>query len=77
MHVKKFQTPVLATHGELDFRVHIGEGFQLFTALQMMNDESKLLYFPDEGHWILKPQNSELWHNTVLDWLGKYLKSGS
>ncbi|HEV2764820.1 MAG TPA: S9 family peptidase [Pyrinomonadaceae bacterium] len=74
LFVKNFKTPMLVIHGELDFRVPVGEGFQLFTALQMMGVESKLLYFPDEGHWILKPQNSELWHNTVIDWLAKYLK---
>ncbi len=73
-YVKNFKTPTLVTHGELDYRVPIGEGFQLFTALQRMNVPSKMLYFPDEGHWILKPQNSELWYNTVLDWFATYLK---
>ncbi len=72
--VKNFKTPMLVTHGELDFRVPVGESLQLFTALQLQNVESRLLYFPDEGHWIQKPQNSELWYSTVLDWLGKYLK---
>jgi dipeptidyl aminopeptidase/acylaminoacyl peptidase len=74
MFVKNFKTPLLVVHGELDYRVPVTEGLQLFTALQRMNVESKLLYFPDEGHWILKPQNSELWYNTVLDWFGKHLK---
>ncbi len=74
MFVKEFKTPMLVIHGELDYRVPVGEGLQLFTALQRRGVESKLLYFPDEGHWILKPQNSELWYTTVLDWFSKYLK---
>ncbi|HYP52300.1 MAG TPA: S9 family peptidase [Pyrinomonadaceae bacterium] len=77
LHVKNFKTPMLVIHGELDYRVPVGEGYQLFTALQLMNVESKLLIFPDEGHWILKPQNSELWHNTVLAWLARHLKPGT
>ncbi|MEY3282587.1 MAG: hypothetical protein RIR86_600 [Acidobacteriota bacterium] len=64
---KNFRTPTLVIHGELDYRVPIGEGLQLFTTLQRQGVPSKLLYFPDEGHWILKPQNSELWHATVLE----------
>ncbi|HVG31884.1 MAG TPA: S9 family peptidase, partial [Pyrinomonadaceae bacterium] len=74
MFVKEFRTPMLVIHGELDYRVPVGEGLQLFTALQRRGVESRLLYFPDEGHWILKPQNSELWYNTVLGWFDKYLK---
>jgi dipeptidyl aminopeptidase/acylaminoacyl peptidase len=73
--VSKFNTPILIIHGELDYRVPIGEGLQLFTAVQKRGIDSKLLVFPDEGHWVLKPQNSNLWFNTVLDWLDKYLKS--
>jgi dipeptidyl aminopeptidase/acylaminoacyl peptidase len=72
--VKNFKTPILIIHGELDYRVPIGEGLQLFTAAQRMGVDSKLLVFPDEGHWVLKPQNSQLWYHTVLDWLDKYLK---
>jgi len=52
--------------GELDFRVPIGEGLAMFTALQRRGVESKLLYFPDEGHWISRPQNSELFYKTAL-----------
>ena len=77
MFVKNFKTPLLVVHGELDYRVPIGEGLQLFTALQRRGVDSKLLYFPDEGHWILKPHNSVLWYNTVLDWFGKYLRPTS
>jgi dipeptidyl aminopeptidase/acylaminoacyl peptidase len=72
--VKNFKTPMLVVHGELDYRVPVGEGIQLFTALQLQNVPSKLLYFPDEGHWVLKPQNSELWYKTVIGWLDQYLK---
>jgi dipeptidyl aminopeptidase/acylaminoacyl peptidase len=72
--VKNFNTPTLVTHGELDYRVPIGEGLQLFTALQKRGVESKLIVFPDEGHWILKPQNSEFWYTNVLEWFGKHLK---
>ena len=73
-YVKNFKTPTLVTHGELDYRVPIGQGQQLFTALQTMKIPSKLVQFPDEGHWILKPQNSQFWYSTVLDWLSQYAK---
>jgi dipeptidyl aminopeptidase/acylaminoacyl peptidase len=71
---KNFKTPMLVIHGELDFRVPIGEGFQLFSYLQRLGIPSKMLYFPDEGHWISKPANSQLWYKTFLEWLGKYLQ---
>ncbi len=74
LHAKNFKTPTLVIHGELDYRVPIGEGIQLFSTLQRKGVPSKLLYFPDEGHWILKPQNSELWYKTVLDWFDQWLK---
>jgi dipeptidyl aminopeptidase/acylaminoacyl peptidase len=76
LYVKNFKTPTLVAHGELDYRVPIGEGLQLFTALQRRGVPSKLLYFPDEGHWILKPQNSELWYGSVLGWFEQWLKPG-
>jgi len=72
--VKNFKTPILVIHSELDYRVPFGEGLQLFTAAQRMGVDSKMLMFPDEGHWVLKPQNSQLWYHTVLDWLDKYLQ---
>ncbi|HXG94248.1 MAG TPA: S9 family peptidase [Blastocatellia bacterium] len=75
--VKNFKTPTLVIHGELDYRVPYTEGLQLFTALQRQGVESRLLVYPDEGHWILKPQNSELWYNTVLGWFDNYLKPKS
>lgn len=74
---QNFNTPILIIHGELDYRVPIGEGMQLFTAVQRKGIDSKLLIFPDEGHWVLKPQNSRLWFHTVLDWLDKYLEPTS
>ncbi|HEX8708679.1 MAG TPA: S9 family peptidase [Pyrinomonadaceae bacterium] len=77
MFVRNFQTPMLVIHGELDYRVPYGEGLQLFTALQRRGVESKLVIFPDEGHWILKPQNSELWYKTVLNWFDSHLKTGA
>jgi dipeptidyl aminopeptidase/acylaminoacyl peptidase len=72
--VNNFNTPILIIHSELDYRVPIGEGLQLFTAVQRKGIDSKFLSFPDEGHWVLKPQNSDLWYHTVLDWLDKYLQ---
>lgn len=77
LFARNFKTPTLVVHGELDYRVPIGEGLQLFTTLQRQGIPSKLLYFPDEGHWVLKPQNSELWHSTVLDWFEKWLKASN
>jgi dipeptidyl aminopeptidase/acylaminoacyl peptidase len=68
-----FKTPTLVIHGEKDFRVPFDQGIQFFTALQAQGVPSKLLTFPDEGHWVLKPGNSRLWHATVMDWLHRYL----
>lgn len=73
-YVKNFKTPELVTHGEIDFRVPVAEGLAMFSALQRRGIESKLLYFPDEGHWILKPLNSELFYKTAIDWLNKFSK---
>ncbi len=73
-HVQNIQTPMLIVHGELDYRVPVGQGIQLFQSLQRRGIPSRFLYFPDEGHWVLKPQNGQLWFKTVLDWLDKYLK---
>jgi dipeptidyl aminopeptidase/acylaminoacyl peptidase len=70
----KYKTPMLVIHGEQDFRVPYTQGLELFTALQRQAVPSKLLLFPDEGHWILKPQNSKFWHSEVLAWLAQYLK---
>jgi len=70
----QFKTPTLVVHGQLDYRLDVSEGFQLFTTLQRLQIPSKMLYFPDEGHWVLKPQNSELWYKTVNGWVDSYLK---
>jgi dipeptidyl aminopeptidase/acylaminoacyl peptidase len=73
-YVKNFKTPCLVIHGQNDFRVPVTQGFQFFTALQRMRVPSKMLYFPDEDHFVRKPQNAELWWKTVHEWLEKYLK---
>ena len=70
----RFKTPTLVIDGELDFRVPYTQDLEFFTALQVQGVPSKLLIFPDEGHWVLKPQNSQLWYKTFLAWLGEYLK---
>jgi dipeptidyl aminopeptidase/acylaminoacyl peptidase len=72
--VKEFHTPTLVIHGELHFRVPYNQGLELFTALQLRKVPSKLLVFPDEGHWVLKPQNSILWYKTFIDWLDSWVK---
>jgi dipeptidyl aminopeptidase/acylaminoacyl peptidase len=70
----KFKTPTLVVHGQNDYRLDVSEGFQLFTTLQRLKIPSKMLYFPDEGHWVLKPQNSQLWYKTVNDWVDQWCK---
>jgi dipeptidyl aminopeptidase/acylaminoacyl peptidase len=72
--VTKWQTPMLVIHGELDFRIPYTQGLGAFTALQRRGIESRLLLFPDENHWVLKPANSVLWYHTVLGWLDTHLK---
>ena len=71
--VANIKTPTLVVHGQLDYRLDVSEGFQLFTTLQHLKVASKMLYFPDEGHWVLKPQNSQLWYKTVNDWVNTYI----
>ena len=73
LFARNFRTPTLVTQGELDFRVPSTESMQLFTALQRNNVPSRLIMFPDEGHWIAKPQNQRLWWNEVQGWMTKYL----
>jgi len=62
----------LVIHSQNDYRLDVSEGFQLFTTLQRLKIPSKMLYFPDEGHWVLKPQNSRLWYKTVNDWVDQW-----
>jgi len=73
-YAKNFKTPTLVIHGQKDYRLDVSQGFDLFTTLQMENVPSKMLYFPDEGHWVLKPQNSQLWYKTVNDWVDQWTK---
>jgi dipeptidyl aminopeptidase/acylaminoacyl peptidase len=73
--VPRWRTPMLVIHGEQDFRIPYTQGLAAFTALQRRGIESKLLLFPDENHWVLKPANSLLWHATVLEWLDAHLKN--
>ncbi|RYZ73090.1 MAG: S9 family peptidase [Lysobacteraceae bacterium] len=72
-HVAKWRVPMLVVQGEKDYRVPVDQGLSTFSALQRKGIESKLLYFPDENHWVLKPQNSVLWHDTVNAWLEQHL----
>jgi len=72
--VKNFRTPTLVIAGEQDFRVPYTQSLQLFTALQMKNVPSKLIVYPDEGHWVLKPRNSVLWYDQFLGWIGAWIK---
>jgi len=74
LSAKNFKTPTLVVHGQLDYRLDVSEGFQLFDTLQLLKVPSKMLYFPDEGHWVLKPQNSQLWYKTVNDWVDEWTK---
>ncbi|HEY8510012.1 MAG TPA: S9 family peptidase, partial [Steroidobacteraceae bacterium] len=71
--VSRWSTPMLVSHGALDFRVPYTQGIGTFTALQRRGIESRLLFFPDENHWVLKPANSNLWYQTVIDWLKAHL----
>ena len=77
MFATNFKTPLLVVHGQLDYRLDVSEGFQLFTTLQRLKVPSKMLYFPDEGHWVLKPQNSRLWYQMVNDWVDEWTKPKS
>jgi hypothetical protein len=77
LSIKNARTPTLVIHSQRDYRLDVSEGFQLFTALQRLNVPSKMLYFPDEGHWILKPQNSKLWYETVGDWCDRWTRTNA
>jgi dipeptidyl aminopeptidase/acylaminoacyl peptidase len=69
-----FKTPTLVIHSQLDYRLDVSQGFDLFTTLQRQGVPSKMLYFPDEGHFVLKPQNAQLWYKTVNDWVDQWTK---
>ena len=70
----KYKTPTLVVAGERDYRVPYTQSLEFFSALQRQGVPSKLVVFPDEGHWVLKPQNSQFWYKTFLDWLAEYVK---
>ena len=72
MYATNFKTPILVVHGQLDYRLDVSQGFEFFTTAQRLGIPSKMLYFPDEGHWVLKPQNSRLWYQTVNDWVDQW-----
>lgn len=73
----KYKVPMLVVHNDLDFRCPIGQGHELFSALQRQGVPSRFVNFPDEGHWVLKPQNSKYWHKEVFGWLTKYVPPGA
>ena len=77
MRAENFRTPTLVIHGQLDMRVPVNHGIELFNILQSRGVPSKLVYFPDELHWVLKPQNSLFWYRTVQEWLAKYVPPGA
>jgi dipeptidyl aminopeptidase/acylaminoacyl peptidase len=77
LSAKNFHTPTLVIHSQLDYRLDVSEGYQLFDTLQLLHVPSKMLYFPDEGHWVMKPQNSQLWYKTVNDWVDQWVKAGN
>jgi dipeptidyl aminopeptidase/acylaminoacyl peptidase len=72
LHIKSARTPTLVIHGQRDYRLDLSEGLQLFDSLQMLGVPSEMLYFQDEGHWVLKPKDSQLWYETVNDWCDKW-----
>ena len=72
--VGNWQTPLLVVHGQKDFRVPVTQGMGAFTAAQVQGVPSRFLYYPNEGHWVLKPQNGVLWHRVFFDWLDRYCK---
>jgi dipeptidyl aminopeptidase/acylaminoacyl peptidase len=76
-YVGRWKTPMLVIHGAKDYRVADTQGIATFNALQRMGIPSKLLYFPDENHWVLAPRNSVLWHETVIGWLDRWLKGNA
>ncbi len=77
LHVKEWSVPMLVIHSDKDYRIPIEQGIGIFTALQARGIESQFLRFPDENHWVLKPQNSMMWHKTVFDWLDGHIGAGA
>lgn len=77
LYTARFKTPTLVVHSQLDYRLDVSEGMQLFTTLQRLGVPSEMLYFPDEGHWVLKPQNSQLWYKTVNAWCDRWTRGAA
>ena len=77
LHAKDWSVPTLIVHSELDYRIPVEQGIAAFTALQARRVPSLFLRFPDENHWVLKPRNSMQWHDTVFDWLDRYIGKGA
>lgn len=75
-NLSKYRTPMLVIHNDLDFRCPIGQGHELFSALQRQGIKSRFVNFPDEGHWVLKPANSRYWHEEVFAWLKEHVPPG-
>ena len=73
-YVENWDTPILCIHGEKDYRICYTQGMQAFNAARMKGLEAQLLIFPDENHWVLKPQNGILWQRTYFNWLDRWLK---
>ena len=73
-YISNWKTPLLVIHGEKDFRVPVTQGMEAFQAAQLQGVESRFLYFPEEGHWVLSPQNGVVWHRVFFEWLGRYCK---
>jgi len=71
-----FKTPTLVTHGEKDYRVPVTQGFEYYNTLRLKGVPTRLVYFPDENHWVLKPQNARLWNKELFAWLDKYVSHG-
>jgi dipeptidyl aminopeptidase/acylaminoacyl peptidase len=74
--IENAKTPTLIIHSQRDYRLDVSQGFELYTALERRGVPARFLYFPDEGHWVLKPQNSQLWYETLGDWCDRWTKSG-
>ncbi|RMG71489.1 MAG: S9 family peptidase [Bacteroidetes bacterium] len=74
LYARNWDTPILVVHGDKDFRVPINQGMEAFGTAQLQGIPSRFLYFPNEGHWVLSPQNGVLWHRVFFDWLDRYLK---
>ena len=77
LHAQDWSVPMLVIHSDKDYRVPMDQGIGVFTALQRKGIESQFLRFPDENHWVLKPQNSMQWHRTVFEWLEGHIGGGA